>query len=304
MSYFLRNIIFFFILISVIPYGVFAWLQSIPSLTPSSIPNTIETWTGNTIKKIKKVQKIENTPAPEYSMIYKWKSIDIYEDSVNHIFVQKIQLWSGAKLSAFFDFHSFDTVTGEPLYSKFSPREKISKLSNPPLSFINGQFFDPKRKNTPLSFAFKYKNTILTAGADNRSEIKNIFSYSSASGARIVPYSWSALQSEVSDFALVNLSMTEAHESDAYIWRTYICILSPRWDGWSDTIMTFVFQAATEWYATSVIRSWGCRDEHVSKLDASGSAVYGFRDIFSYGFARKWVPDYRKLPQIIGFYEN
>jgi hypothetical protein len=223
---------------------------------------------------------------------------------VNHVFVQKIHLWSGAKLSAFFDFHSFDPMTGEPLYSKFSPWEKISKLSDPPLSFINGQFFDPRRKNTPLSFAFKYRDTILTAGADNRDEQKNIFSYSSASGARIAPYTWTALQSETSDFALVNLSMQEAHESDAYIGRTYLCVLAPRWDGYSDTIMTFVFQAATEWYATSVVWSWGCRDEYVSKLDASGSAVYGFRDVLSYGFARKWSPDYRKLPQIIGFYED
>lgn len=304
MSFFPRIFVLSALLLVCGSQTVSAWLQRVPSLTPSIVPNTIQTWTGNTTKKIKKAQKIENTPAPEYAMIYKWKSIDIYEDAKNHVFVQKIQLWSGAKLSAFFDFHSFDSMTGEPLYSKFSPREKISKLSDPPLSFINGQFFDPRRKNTPLSFAFKYRDTILTAGADNRDEQKNIFSYSSASGARIIPYTWSALQSETSNFALVNLSIHEAHESDAYIGRTYLCILAPRWDGYSDTIMTFVFQAATEWYATSVVRSWGCRDEYVSKLDASGSAVYGFRDVVSYGFARKWSPDYRKIPQIIGFYEN
>lgn len=216
---------------------------------------------------------MENTPAAEWQMIRKGKSIDVYSDGSGQIFVQKIIIGNTTKVSSIFDFNHYDEDSGEPLYTKFSPSDRIKKLQNPPVSFINGQFFDPKRKYTPFSFGFKLKDTILTAGSDNQNEIKNIFSFSS-SGARVIPYTWENLRDEHADFALVNLSMSQPHESDFVMGRTYICTITPDANGYSKTLLTFTFLAATESHAADILHSWGCQDQYTSKLDSSGSSVF------------------------------
>lgn len=282
-----------------------AGMIRVPSATPSTLPTM---WIDTRSERIpfRKIstKRLENTPAEAYAMIYKGSSIVVYEDSVHGVFVQKISLWSGARIVPFFDFDHFDTDTGEPLFSKFSPKEKLTTLPTPPLSLINGQFFDPRKKFTPLSFGFKWRWTILTAGADNQKEFKNIFLYKNGKGARIVPYSWEELRDNDDDLALVNLSLSEPHEADDIIGRTYICIIPPNWGEYSDTLFTFSFSAATESGAENIVRSWRCQDQWTSKLDSSGSAVYGLHDHIYYGSARNGSPDYRKLPQIIGFYEE
>lgn len=282
---------------------VYADFLLVPWSTPSHVPHTIEKPRHSSKSQKIQKEKIQNTPAPTYEMIYRWSAIEAYQDRENGIFVQKISIASGARIEPFFEFHSYDTMTGEPLYRKFSPRDILSSLEHPPTSFINGQFFDPKRKNTPLSFAFKYKNTLLTAWADNRDEEKNIFSYQKWRGATILPYSWETLRDIESDFAIVNLSMTEPHEEDAYIGRTYMCLPSVWADGYSQVVFTLNFLHATEAYARDILHSWWCQDMYTSKLDSSGSSVFGIRQDLWYGYARRWSPDHRKLPQIIGFYE-
>jgi hypothetical protein len=80
------------------------------------------------------------------------RSIEVYENSIDKIYVQRINISSGLIITPFFEFHSYDESTGEPLYTQFKVKEKINTLSEKPFSFINGQFFNPKRQNTPLSF--------------------------------------------------------------------------------------------------------------------------------------------------------
>lgn len=280
--------------------SLFASLLPVPQLTPQSAPVVHQIrdkkWRNLTQKKI------ENTPAAEWQMIRKGKSIDVYSDGSGQIFIQKIVIGSTTRITSIFDFDHYDEDSGEPLYTKFSPWDKIKKLQNPPLSFINGQFFDPRRKYTPFSFGFKLNDTILTAGSDNQKEEKNIFSISS-SGARVIPYSWENLRDEHADFALVNLSMNQPHESNFAMGRTYICTISPDANGYSKTLFTFTFLAATESYAADILHSWGCQDRYTSKLDSSGSSIFWFEKNIYYGYAHKGSPDYRKIPQIIAFYE-
>jgi hypothetical protein len=259
-------------------------------------------------QRVQKERKIETSESaiqkPTYTQIYTGSSLEIYEDTVNHVSIQKIYLSSGARLETFSDFDSYDSLTGEPLYTKFSPLEKWKGLRDPPFTIINGQFFDPRRIHTPFSFWFSKNWVVLTAWADNRNEEKNIFSYSSGSGASILPYTWENFRNEKSDFSLVNLSMDEPHHPDELIGRTYLCTLDPDTEWYSRTLIILSFQSATETSAAEIIRSWWCRDEYVSKLDASGSAIFGYSGTISYGYSRKWTPDKRKIPQIIGVYEN
>ena len=259
-------------------------------------------------QRVQKERKIETSDTvlqkPVYTQIYTGSSLEIFEDMVNRVSIQKVHLSSGARLETFYDFESYDSLTGEPLYTKFSSSEKWESLQDKPVTIINGQFFDPRRKHTPFSFGFSKNWVVLTAGADNRNEKKNIFSYSSASGVRILPYSWENFRNEKSDFSLVNLTLDQPHHPDELIGRTYLCIHDPDRVWYGRTLIILSFQSATEPWATEVIRSWWCRDEYVSKLDASGSTIFGFIGSISYGHSRKWTPDKRKIPQIIGVYEN
>jgi hypothetical protein len=49
----------------------------------------------------------------------------------------------------------YDGSTGEPLFAKKKLSEAITSLGKSPFSLINGQFFDPRRESTPLSFGVK-----------------------------------------------------------------------------------------------------------------------------------------------------
>ena len=163
----------FMLLVSMYASPLFASFRPVPGTAPSLTPKV------EIVKerRVKQTKKIQNTPALEWQMIKKWKSIEVFHNGTGMVFVQKINLQSWATLSSIFRFHSYDTNSGEPLYERFSPQIEIKNFESPPFTYINGQFFDPKRSSTPFSFGFKLKNTILTAWADNRDEKKMIFSY-------------------------------------------------------------------------------------------------------------------------------
>ena len=281
---------------------LYASFVPIPQLAPGAAP-TVKIIKDKKVRVVNKWKKIENTPALEWEMIKKWKSIEVFQNGTWMVFVQKISLSSGATVGSIFEFHSYDSNTGEPLYERFAPRDELKKYVSIPFSYINGQVFDPKRAQTPFSFGFKLRNTILTAWADNRNENKTIFSYSQ-SGARMIPYSWESFQAENADFALVNLTLDDSNEDNKYMGRTYICITQPNNLGYSKQILTFSFQVATEPYAQDVMYSWGCEKKNISKLDSSGSSVFGLGNSLYAGYSHKWKPDYRKLPQIITFYDE
>ncbi len=285
---------------------VFANLVPIPQSIPTLKPSVIEQKTKKVFQK--KNVFLQNTPSEIYAMTYKWKAIEIFQNTGATIFVQKISFADGGKIGNFFDFFWYDEQTGEPLYSKFRPKDKLSSLKTIPTTVINGQFFDPKRSNTPLSFWLKVKDTILTSGADNGTKAKNIFSYSEKQGARILPYSWESFRDEKSDFVMVNLSLPENTKIDIEdtprYGRTYMCVLNPDSNGWSNTLLVFTLISHTENEARTIIASWGCQKDTTSMLDSGGSSLIGLWNQIHYGFTRKWTPDMRKIPHLIGFYET
>lgn len=191
------------------------------------------------------------------------------------IFLERISLGSGARLQSFSDFVAYDPESGEPLYQKWNPKTKIDSLHEQPFSYINGQFFDPAKKYTPLSFGLKVQNTVLTAGSDNRDEAKNILAFS-GNTVRILPYSWENLKNTPADFAIVNLTLDESHYPNASVGRTYLCTEKPDASGISHTILAFVFLHATEEEANTMLAKYNCTKSNTSKLDSSGSSLIGY----------------------------
>lgn len=72
----------------------------------------------------------------------------------------------------------------------------------------------------------------------------------------MIPYDWNAFQNEQANFALVNLTLDDSNEDTKYMGRTYICIIQPDTEGYSQLIMTFSFLRATEAYALTIMTSW------------------------------------------------
>ena len=284
--------------------SAFANLVPIPQSTPTLKPSFIEQKTKKVFQK--KSVFLQNTPSEIYAMTYKWKAIEIFQNTGSTIFVQKISFSDWGKLWNFFDFFGYDETTGEPLYSRFSVRQKIKNLPELPTSFINGQFFDPKKSNTPLSFWVKLGDTILTSGADNGTKEKNIFSYSETEWVRIIPYTWESFRDEKSNFTMVNLALPqgEGTSSETRYGRTYMCTLAWNSKGWSKTLLVFTLISHTEAEASTMLTSWWCQKETTSMLDSGGSSLIGLWNQIHYGFTRKWTPDMRKLPHLIGFYET
>ena len=283
---------------------VFANLVPVPQPTPSLKPSFVEQKTKKIFQK--KSIFLQNTPSEIYAMTYKWKAIEIFQNTGATIFVQKISFSDWGKLGNFFDFFGYDESSGEPLYARFSASQKIKNLPKLPTSFINGQFFDPKKINTPLSFGLKVGDTILTSGADNGTKQKNILSYSESQGVRIIPYTWEWFRDEKSDFALVNLAPTQVDNTNSEVryGRTYMCTLGWGSEGWSKTLLVFTLISHTEAEANTILASWWCQKDTTSMMDSGWSSLIGLWNQIHYGFTRKWTPDMRKLPHIIGFYET
>jgi hypothetical protein len=239
-----------------------------------------------------------------YSLIRSGKAIDLYRYDSGNIWVQSISLEKWAKLASILDFDRYDASTGEPLFKKSSLTEQWRNTKNNPFSIINGQFFDPRKSATPLSFGLKVNNTILTAGADNRNEAKNIFTIKDGK-AQILPYSWENFHKNTGDFAMVNLSLNEPHFHDEIIGRTYICIPHVHSGEAGKNILIFTALAENEVQIESLLTDWGCTKENSTKLDSSGSSRLALPgDEYIYGYSRKWTPDYRKIPHAIAIYDG
>jgi hypothetical protein len=202
------------------------------------------------------------------------------------------------------DFDRYDSMSGEPLFRKSSLTEQWKNTKNNPFSIINGQFFDPRKSATPLSFWLKVNNTILTAGADNRDEAKNIFTLKNGM-AQILPYSWDNFQNQTGDFAMVNLSLSQKHYHDEIIGRTYICIPHVENNTPGKEVLIFTALAAHEWSVEARLIDWWCRAENSTKLDSSGSSRLALSgDEYIYGHSHRGIPDYRKIPHAIAIYDG
>ena len=219
------------------------------------------------------------------------------------LWVQEINIASWAHMSSELSLGWYDETSGEPLFQKRKLSDIVISQWKKPYSVINGQFFDPRKELTPLSFGVKSDWVVRTAWADNRDESKNILIISQT-GAQIVPYSWDNLRDAPGYLALVSLSLDTPQQPRESIGRTYICLKTPTTDNTSTTLITFTALAMSEIILEKELPRWGCTRTGTSKLDASGSTRLWVWWEYIYGKARKWDPDYRKIPHYITVWDR
>lgn len=219
------------------------------------------------------------------------------------LWVQEIDLSRWWYLKSILTLGGYDEITGEPLFEKKKLSEVRSNLDDTPFSILNGQFFDPKRSITPLSFGVKMDGIVRTAWADNRNESKNILILQD-NIAKIVPYSWENLRDAPWYFALVNLTLEKPHYPNEAIGRTYICLKNPNSNNESSTLLIFTATAITEPVIESELIRWGCTKSASSKLDSSGSTRLWVWWEYIFGKSHKGDPDYRSIPHSIAIYAS
>ena len=298
---------FVILLLCSIPFGAHAETLSLPALWDVMKSN----------EKLQKTQIRKNRirtgvisplvledPVLPYHTIKSTSAIKLYSYDTVWLWVQEINLSRWASLWSDLTLGWYDEMSGEPLFYKKKLSEVTEYISEKPFSLINGQFFDPKRKNTPLSFGLKIDGVVRTAWADNRDESKNILIISTGS-AQIVPYSWQNLRDSNGYFAMVNLSLSESHYKNELLGRTYICLKNPDANNSSSHLLIFTATAMTESTIEKELIRWWCTRSSSSKLDSSGSTRLWFNGgdpIF--GVSRSGNPDYRSIPHSIMIYDG
>ncbi len=238
-----------------------------------------------------------------YHTIKTGSSIIVSRYDTVDLWVQDIRLDTGWRLESILTLGWYDENTGEPVFEKKKLSEIKNTLVDSPFSIFNGQFFDPKKSHTPLSFWLKVDGIVRTAWADNRDEPKNILILE-RDKAKIVPYSWENLRDAPGYFAMVNLSLEKSHHRDKNIGRTYICLKNPNSNNESSNILIFTATAMTEPIIENEIIRWGCTRPLSTKLDASGSARLWVNGEYIYGNSHKGIPDYRGIPHSIAVYDG
>lgn len=199
-------------------------------------------------------------------------------------------------------FDSFEEG-GEPLFIKMSLEEMRTQIGGNPFSIINGQFFDPRATPTRLSFGLKVHDEIRSVGADNGSARKNILSIGKG-WAQISPYTdWTSLRDAPGDFVMVNLAPEAKHHTNSLIGRTLLCLRNPDAHNKSQELMVLSAVALNEVRMKKEAIKHGCSPHAMTQLDSSGSARLWYNGEYIYGHAHKGVPDKRKIPHGIAFYD-
>ena len=303
MKLFLRYIAVLSVVIFVFPTFTFSnWL------VPPKLTEVIKT-----NEKLQKIQarklrtlKIEPIILLEeklsYHTVKSTEAITLNRYDTIDMLVQEINLLKWGYFQSILNLWWYDELTGEPLFQKNKLSEIVQTLDKKPFSLINGQFFDPNKKITPLSFGLKMDGVVRTAWADNRDESKNILVINKW-WAQILPYSWDNLRDAEWYLAMVNLSLTKPKFSNESIWRTYICLKNPDSLNKSPYVLVFIAKAITEVIIEKELLRWWCTRNSSSKMDSSGSTQLWVDGEFIYGNSHKWNPDYRWIPHTIAIYE-
>ena len=300
-----------FLLILVIFFSLFATSVSASELTPLAPPSLTNVMKDNEKKAKLLARKKKNTTTVTgsimidltYKTIYTGKAVSLSRYDNVDLWVQEVRLGEWARMESLLALGGYEESSGEPLFQKKKLSEVVSWFSKSPFSVINGQFFDPRREITPLSFGVKMDGIVRTAGADNRNESKNILVVED-NQARIIPYSWEALRDAPGYLAMVNLTLDKSHHRDESIGRTYICLKTPSPDNTSNTLLIFTALAMSETTLERELPRWGCTRSGTTKLDASGSTRLWTQGEYIFGKSHKWDPDYRKIPQYIAVWDR
>lgn len=87
-----------------------------------------------------------------YRTLQSLPSITISRANEADLWIQELDLTKGARLSSTLTLGGYDPENGEPLFQKKNLKDILTEQGTPPTSIINGQFFDPQKELTPLSF--------------------------------------------------------------------------------------------------------------------------------------------------------
>ena len=288
----------------------------IENFSPLYSADLFPPWLGEVMKVNEKRQKlllrksgkILPLPGPievilSFHTLKKSKAITITRYDYIELWVQEIDLTKWGYIKSILTLGWYDELNGEPLFQRKKFSEVKSWLDDNPVSIINGQFFDPKRSITPLSFGVKVDWVVRTAGADNRNESKNLLILEK-NIAKIVPYSWENLRDAPWYFALVNLTLEKSHYPNEMIGRTYICLKNPDINNQSSQLLIFTATAITESLIESEMIRWGCTKPTSAKLDSSWSTRLWIGEDFIFWKSHKGYPDYRSIPHSIAIYDG
>jgi hypothetical protein len=284
---------------------VHAEILTLPKLSDVIVTN--ESYQKTIRKSIRRTKTISLpvlwiTETLSYHTLNSGRAVTLSKYDTIDLWVQEIDLSKWWRISSELRLGWYDEITGEPLFEKRKISEVRNSLTNNPYSIFNGQFFDPKRINTPLSFGIKVDGVVRTSGADNRSESKNILVIEK-NIAKIIPYSWENLRDAPGYFAMVNLALGEWHYKNEPIGRTYVCLRNPSSQNESSILLVFTASAMTEPELEREILRWWCTRDSTSKLDSSGSTQLWFEGSTIYGYSHKWNPDYRNIPHSLIVYD-
>lgn len=223
--------------------------------------------------------------------------VTLYKHRRENTYVEVIDLSRATFLSTY-EYMGEDGTSGEPTYQKLSLLDhvRMTRLLRP-ISVFNGQFFDPAKSASPLSFWLKDNGISLTYGADDRWEKKNIFIVN-ASGAEIIPFDATLWKERNDTFAMVNLDPNTSHYNEETIGRTFICIPKSEWNP-AHKVLVYISESKSIPNAKRELGYWGCDPERTSMLDSSGSSQLWTRDAVLYGFSHKGKPDYRTFPHAL-----
>ncbi len=290
------------LLLLVIVFFIFVWsahgASGVFVVSPLFITNPFRE-----VAPIKSIRKSLIQRKNPYIRIAESPSMEFYESRLKDIYMVKVNLTHSIQVVSLGTPIEWDESTGEPLYPKKSLKELKNDSQLPIMLAINGQFFDPKKNPTPLSFGLKEGWQVHTAWADNRSESKKIITFGSWY-AQILNYSWENLRDTSGNFAFVSLSLDTPHFPLEDIGRTYICLKNPNSENISDKVLIFFTRSLSEYSAERILLTEGCTRNSSIKLDSSGSSQIVFWDIIISGNSHKGYPDNRKIPHAIGWSES
>ncbi len=138
--------------------GVQTTSAQIVQLKPPTLQETLEK--NEELARQQALEIIPEKPTEKiidftYRKVYTGNAINIYRANEAMLWMQEINLSKGAKVDSAIEVVSYNSETGEPQYQKKTITQTLSSLITKPTSLVNGQFFNPSKQPSELSFGLK-----------------------------------------------------------------------------------------------------------------------------------------------------
>lgn len=222
-------------------------------------------------------------------------NVRIYKKTNLSAYMQVVDIKSGARIEFSTPKVIWDKKRGIPTATKYPLLTHWNYLSSP-VSIVNGQFFDPNKDPTTLSFAVKSNGSILTLGQDKNSYDSKYspqqMEITSGAGAYVQQWSEYRIQYESkAPNIIVGLHPNDSTKGPSTAkGRTALCT-NGKW------IFIGTYVAETQSNVVKDLQTWGCAKESVVVFDGGGSTQLKTS-------AFEITGDRRLLPQVVAVYNN